>query len=221
MTETLESKPAARRGVRQFPAWASVVVIVVALAAAAGIVYWYFTTGPSGGQTVVLDRGVDDGVKTLAADKNWRVISGNSVLRVTRDRNGALQAAFDFVHYDFLAPEQFAVLNNGRRLAMDGAMAQQIGLSDQQVAKLRQNVRRGFRIEIPEADKQRLLGLFKDYLGASDSARESRETALLRAMEEVGDRTAAAARQTTADAAAQVKDALTPQQWQKFDQIGQ
>ena len=221
MTELLESKSAATRPVRRFPVWASAVIIVAALAGAAGIVYWYFTTGPAGGETVVLDRGAEDGVKTLAPDKNWRAISGNSVLRVSRDRSGALQAAFDFLHYDFLAPEQFALLNNGRRIAMDGAMAQEIGLSDEQLAKVRQNVRRGFRIEISEPDKQRLLALFKDYLDASDSARESRETKLLGAMEEIGDRTATAARQTTADAAAQLKAAITPQQWQKFDQIGQ
>jgi hypothetical protein len=206
---------------RGLPVWASVLIIACAVASAAGAVYWYFKAGPLGGEAVVLDRGPEDGVKTLAPDKNWRAISGNAVLRVTRDRKGELQPAFDFLHYDFLPPEQFAALNNGRRLAIDSAMAQEVGLSDQQIAKIRESVRRGFKIEISDADKQRLLALFKEYLDASGSSRESRETALLRAMEEIGDRTAAAARQATSDAAAQIKSALTPQQWQKFDQIGQ
>jgi len=112
------------------------------------------------------------------------------------------------------------MLNNGRRLAIDSAMAQEVGLTDQQVAKIRESVRRGFKIEISDGDKQRLLSLFKDYLDASGSSKDSRETALLRAMEEIGDRTAAAARQATSDAATQIKSTLTPQQWQKFDQIG-
>jgi hypothetical protein len=216
-----QNKSPVARPARQFPVWASASIIVAALAGAAGVVYWYFTTGPAIGETVVLDRGPEDGVKTLAPDKSWRAISGNSVLRVTRGRNGDLQASFDFLHYDFLAPDQFAVLNNGRRIAMDPAVAQEIGVTDGQLTMLRQNMRRGFKIDVPEPDKQKLLSLFKDYLDASDASREARETKLLRAMDEIGDRTVAAARQTTSDAASQIKAALTPQQWQKFDQIGQ
>lgn len=221
MTQTIEKTSSTTRRPRQLPVWASASIIVAALAGAAGVVYWYFTAGPAIGETVVLDRGPEDGVKTLAHDKSWRAISGNSVLRVTRDRKGGLQASFDFLHYDFLAPDQFALLNNGRRIAMDSAVAQEIGVTDEQLATLRQNMRRGFRIDVPEPDKQELLSLFKDYLDASDSSREARETKLLRAMDKVGDRTVAAARQTTSEAAARIKAALTPQQWQKFDQIGQ
>ena len=221
MTQIIESPPPRTAPPKALPVWASILLIMGALGSAAGVVYWYFKTGPLAGETVVLDRGPEDGVKTLVADKNWRAVSGNAVLRVTRDRKGELQAAFDFLHYDFLAPEQFAILNNGRRLAIDSAMAQDIGVTDQQLAKLREGVRHGFKIEIADADKQRLLSLFKDYLGASGSSRDSRETALLRAMEEIGDRTAAAAHQAGADAAARIHSALTPQQWQKFDQIGQ
>ena len=220
MTDLLEKPPAQARRVREFPVWLSAVIIVAALAGGAGIVYWYFKSGPAG-DTVVLDRGPQDGVTTLSPDKNWRVISGNSVLRVTRDRGGQLNATFDFLHYDFLAPDEFTLLNNGRRLAIDSAMAGELGLNDQQVAKVRDGVRHGFRIDISDADRQRLLALFNDYLQASDGSRESRETALLRAMEEVGDRTAARAHQVGADAAAQIKAALTPEQWRKFDQMGQ
>ena len=221
MTQVVEPTHRKTLPPRAMPVWASALIIVSSLALAAGAVYWYFKTGPLAGETVVLDRGPDDGVKTLAPDKSWRAVSGNSVLRVTGDGKGELQAAFDFLHYDFLAPEQFAVLNNGRRLAIDSAMAQDVGLNDQQVARLRENVRRGFKIEISDADRKRLLSLFQDYLGASGSTKESRETALLRAMEEVGDRTAAAARQASADAAAQIQSTLTPEQWHKFEQIGQ
>lgn len=219
--QDLEPAPAKAKPPHPIPAWLSMLIIAGSIAALGGVVYWYFTTGPASGDTVVLDRGPDDGIKTIIADKNWRAVSGNSVLRVTRDRKGQLQAAFDFLHYDFLPAEQFTILNNGRRIAMDSAMAADIGASEKQIAALRQSVRGGFRIEIQEADRQRLLALFKEWLGASASSREGRETALLRAMDDVGGRTAAAARKTTSDAAAKIKAALTPQQWHKFDQIGQ
>ena len=205
---------------RGIPSWLSLLIVIGAIVGAVYLVRWFVTTGPSGVETVVLDRGPEDGVQTKLADKSWTVQSGNNGLRILRNRDGVLRPAFYFVHYDFVTPAQFEVLNNGRRIALDGAVRAALGVSEQQLAELSEHVRQGFDLQIPAADSKRLADLFADYLAASPSGLEGRETALLRALDEVGDRALADAHRATADAAARIRAIVTADQWKKFEQMG-
>ena len=211
----VQSKPA-----RQLPAWASALIILAAGACAAYLVYWYFNTGPSSGETVVLDRGADDGIKVVAAGWSWRAQSGNNAMRVSKRPGGELQAQFGFVRYDFLTSEQLGALTRARQIVTDPAVAEMLGLSEQQIKSLRQQVQRGFVVEIPESDRQRLVSLFHDYLDAPSAQQPARETKLLNALDEIGERVAGPTHQVTADAASQIRAALTPQQWERYEKMG-
>ncbi|HSU68334.1 MAG TPA: hypothetical protein VLJ39_15755 [Tepidisphaeraceae bacterium] len=205
---------------RAVPAWASALIIVGCIAAGAGLVYWFFTSGPAGNDMVVLDRGPQDGLKTVANNRNWSVVSGNTKMQVRKLPGDKFEARFGYLQYDFLAPGEFDVLNRARRLAADGAMAEAVGLTPEQTEKVKEQVRRGFDLDIAQADKDRLLELFKQSIAASAGSKDSRELALLRALDETGDHSTAAARQQTTDAVAKIRQIVTPEQWAKFDQIG-
>ena len=126
---------------RRMPAWASATLIVLALATGAAVVYWFFTTGPAGADTVILDRGPQDGIKGTPGGRMWNVTSGNTKMQISKGPGDTLQAKFGYLQYDFLTPEEFEVLNKGRRIAVDGAMAEAIGLSSTQTDQLRDQVR--------------------------------------------------------------------------------
>jgi hypothetical protein len=210
----IETKP-----VRGFPAWASTLIIIVALAGGAGIVYWFLTTGPGGNEVVVLDRGPLDGIKPLPGGRTWVVTAGNTTMRVAKLPGDKIQTKFGYLQYDFLTPAEFDVLNKGKRIASDAAVADAMGLSSQQADAIRDQVKRGFGIAISDADQQRLADLFRTWLSAPVAGRDGPELKLLRALDDMGDRTAAAARQVTTDAAAQIQKVVTEEQWQKFEQM--
>lgn len=201
---------------RRMPAWVSVVLIVLALAGGAAVVYWFFTTGPGGGETIILDKGPDDGIKGTPGGRNWTVISGNTKMQVTKGPGDKLQAKFGYLHYDFLTPEEFAVLNKGRRIAIDGAMADALGFSADQSNDLRDQVRRAFNISLPDADQKKLMNLFRAW---RDAPGDSRELSLLRELDQAGDKAAGSARQGATDAVAHIRQIVSPQQWQKFDEM--
>ena len=206
------------RRVRQFPIWLSALIILAMVAGAAWLIRWFITTGPTGTEVVVLDRGPEDGVKALPGGRNWRAQSGNNGLRVSKDSDGQLHVDFYVLHYDFLTPEQFNVLNNGRRIAADPALADELGLSPKQREDLREQVKRGFNLELSEPDRKRLTDLFQDYLAASPAAKEGREADLLHGLDSVGDRVALSARRATLDASSRIQTLLTADQWKKFNQ---
>lgn len=206
---------------RGLPAWASALVIVIALGGGAGIFYWFFTHGPGGNEAVVLDRGPEDGVKALKGGRTWNVTSGNTVMKVSKMPGGDLATKFGYLQYDFLAPGEFAVLSKGRRLAADGAMADSLGLSSEQTDQLKEQVRRGFNFTVADEDHKRLLDLFHAWLDAPETSRDGPELKLLRALDDVGDRSEVSARQVTTDAVAQIQKIVTPEQWKKFDEISQ
>lgn len=198
------------------PAWLSAIIIVVALAAGAAVVYWFFTTGPGGAETVILDRGPDDGIKGSPTGRTWSIIGGNTKMQVNKGIGDALQTKFGYLQYDFLTPEEFEILNKGRRIAVDSAMADAIGLTPAQADQLKDEVRRAFNIAIPDADQKHLLDLFRAW---RDSPGESRELALLHALDDAGDRAAGSARQTATDAVAHIRQIVSAEQWKKFDEI--
>ena len=205
---------------RSLPAWASALIMLACAAGGAYVIYWYFNTGPSSGETVVLDRGVDDGVKVIAAGWTWRAQSGNNAVRIDKKPGGELQAQFGFVRYDFLSSDQVASLIRARQIVADPSVIEELGLAEQQTKVLRQQVQRGFVIDTPDADRQRLTTLFRQYLDAPAAQRSPKETQLLNALDEIGERLAGPARQATADAARQIQAALTPQQWEKYEKMG-
>lgn len=204
---------------RGMPAWASVPIIILAIAGASAVAYWYFTTGPGGKDVVVLDRGPQDGIRTVANGRSWSVVSGNTTMRIMKGIGGKFVTRFSYIHYDFLTPGEFAVLNNGKRIVADNAVAADIGLSPAQAKDLAEQVRRGFEIDLPDADRDRLISLFQKWLDAPESSRETADLPVLRALDEVGDRMTPVARRVTAGASAQIQRIVTPQQWESFEQM--
>lgn len=194
----------------------SATLIVAALAAGAAVVYWFFTTGPGGADAVILDRGPQDGIKGTPGGRMWSIIGGNTKMQVTKGIGDALQTKYGYLQYDFLTPEEFEVLNKARRLAMDGAMADAIGLTPAQAEQLKDQVRRAFNIALPDADQKKLLDLFRAW---RDSPGDSHELALLHALDEAGDKAAGPARQTATDAVAHIRQIVNEQQWKKFDEM--
>lgn len=198
------------------PAWMSATLIVAALAAGAGVIYWFFTTGPGGADAVILDRGPQDGIKGAPGGRMWNIIGGNTKMQVTKGIGDALQTKFGYLQYDFLTPEEFEVLNKGRRIAMDGAMADAIGLTPTQAEELKDQVRRAFNITLPDTDQKKLLDLFRAW---HDSPGDGRELALLHALDEAGDKAAGSARQTANDAVVHIRQLVSAEQWKKFDEM--
>ena len=198
------------------PAWAAATLIVVALASGAAVVYWFFTTGPAGADTVILDRGPQDGIKGTPGGRTWNVTSGNTKMQIAKGPGDTMQAKFGYLQYDFLTPEEFEVLNKGRRIAADGAMAEAIGLSTEQADQLRDQVRRAFNISIPDAEQKNIVDLFRAW---RDSPGDSRELPLLHALDEAGDKAAGSARQTATDAVARIRQIVSAEQWKKFDEM--
>jgi hypothetical protein len=207
------------RAPRPIPLWITILVIAAAIGGAAWFVRAMFFDSRPRERIVVLERGADDGVQKRG-DNRWQVRAGNAWLGVDKDPEGKLSLEFRFWRYDFLPPDAMDTLVKVQRLVRDPAMARQIEVAPEQLAKLR-DIRSQSKVDLPPADADRLRGLWQPYEAAAEpKAKQAAEVKLIRALAEVGRTLEGPTAQSAVERADRARQTLRPEQWQQFDKVG-
>ena len=204
---------------RPVPLWVSVVVIAASVGGAAWFVRaMFFDTRPRE-RIVVLEKGADDGVQKRG-DNRWQVRAGNAWLGVDKNPGGRISFEFRFWRYDFLPADTMDTLVKVQRLVRDAAMAQQVGLTPQQLTQLR-DIRSQGKVELPPADADKLRNLWNGYDSTTEpKAKAAAELKLIRGLDAITRRLEGPATQSAIQRAEHAKQVIKPEQWQQFDQAG-
>ena len=207
------------RAPRPIPLWLTILVIAAAIGGAAWFVRATFFDSRPRERIVVLERGADDGVQKRGENR-WQVRAGNAWLGVDKDPAGKLALEFRFWRYDFLPPDTMDTLVKVQRLVRDPAMAKQIGVTPDQLARLR-DIRSQAKVDLPPADADHLRGLWPAYESEKEpKAKQAAEIKLIRALNEVARRLEGPTAQSAVERAERARQALKPEQWQQFDKAG-
>lgn len=209
------------RPVRQIPAWLSVLV-VLACAAGGGWFVWTTFLSPAPRQKiVVMERGPKDGVRPEV--DHWSIRSGNAWLGIPRSTTpaggGSPDITFKFGN-EFYPEDQRAVLKKVVTVVNSPAVAKSVGVTPEQMRQL-QDIRKGAKITIDEADRARLAQLWTAYESEKDrQAKRAAETKLLKALEALAAKLEEPTLRSAAERAERAKSVLTAEQWKKLESYG-
>jgi hypothetical protein len=206
----------ARPPVREIPAWAVVAVILACLAGFAWFVWANWLRSGPAERIVFLDRGPDDGVKQLLPGR-FEVRSGNAALTVTKKGDNDADLDFRWAKQEYLTAEQIKMLTIVLRLSRDQAMADELGVTPEQMERLKAN-RAKAKVELGESDRLRLKDMFFAYDSEKDKdAKRKAETKLIKALDAVAAQLEGPARQIAADRTADAQTILSEDQIQRWD----
>ena len=132
-------------------------------------------------------------------------------------RGGDPRYSFRYLKKDLLPQDQKDVLLMKFRIMSDDAVAQHIGLTDDQKQKLGKISTNVSAIELSQADHDKLVSLWQQYNSASDKT--GPEKALLAALKDVGNNNLAATKQKAAERVDQIKGILSADQIKKFQDM--
>lgn len=163
----------------------------------------------------------DGGNSTDAnATNRWTIKSGDASAVVRKAGTRAATFRYSYVRDDLLGPDQFQTMVATWRLARDQAMATAVGLSDEQVSKLRAEAA-PIGILISDDDRKKIDDLFNTYLAATtDDARASVDKKTVAALGEIGKRQLDPTKQQLAERVTRIRAILTEEQWAKWKKVG-
>ena len=118
---------------------------------------------------------------------------------------------------DFIPQDQRNRLFAARRLVRDNAAASAIGLSDDQLKRLR-DLRSAIGMTTDKADLDKLTELWKAYQSAAD--KQTAEADLFTGLTVIARKDVDATRDTVTERADKIKAVLTDEQWKKFEAMG-
>jgi hypothetical protein len=128
--------------------------------------------------------------------------------------------AVNYNSREFVPQEQYATLLAGRRIARDETVAKNLGLTDDQVQKLRR-MTGTIGMATQQADVDLLKSLWAEYQAADQPADKlAVQTKLVEALTEIARKSVDATKAVVADRAAKIKAVLTDDQWKQFDAMG-
>jgi hypothetical protein len=209
----------APKPVREIPVWAVIGVVIACLAGGAWFIWTNWLRSGPAERIVVLDRGPDDGVKQVFAGR-YDVRSGNAALTVVKKGDADADVDFRWAKQEYLTGEQEKVLKMILRLTRDQAMADELGVTAEQMERLKAN-RAKAKVELSESDRSRLKDLFLAYDAEKDKdTKRKAETKLIKGLDAVAAKLEPAARQIAADRTADAKSVLSEDQIKRWDTMG-
>src|SRR5205814_10153364 len=112
-----------------------------------------------------------DGVKVsseTARGTTWLVRSGTNLMEVEHPSSGSDVYHLRYNRRDLLTQEQRDLALVRFRVMQDQAMATELGVTEDQVAELKKIPTGAIEMEVSEADRSKLIELFKAWQSASD-----------------------------------------------------
>jgi hypothetical protein len=219
---------------RPLPAWISIILIVLCLGGGGWIMHWYLMGDPISHESTLLDPSkaapiqrnfrngngtpVDQPSVRQVDDSHWVVRVPEATMQVQQfaGKPASIQSLIYNVP-DFVPQDQRNRLFAARRLVRDNAAASAIGLSEDQIKRLR-DLRSAIGMTTEPADLDKLKELWKQYQTATD--KQSAEGDLFTGLTVIARKDVDATRDTVTDRANKIKAVLTDDQWKKFEAMG-
>ncbi|MDB5171582.1 MAG: hypothetical protein JWN51_355 [Phycisphaerales bacterium] len=208
------------RPIRQMPAWLSIGVIVACLTLAAGVAWWYWHRGWAD-NIVLLDHNPNDGVHPAKAGKDqWDASAGPAGAKIVRARNGNLDVNFYFNRMEFLSAEQIKALSAVKQIAADRLVQQELRITPAQLEVLT-DIRAGSKIQLDEAETQRIREAFLVWDRASGAAAKSAaDGGMVRTLDAIASARLQATKASAVQRAEVARKTLTDEQWKQYDAMG-
>lgn len=225
MTEM--SQNAAER--RPVPAWVGVVLIMLCFAAGGGFIWWIVGSPLGGGADFIPDPNHSTPNRprvAFQAPPNPESVRKTSVGYIAQadgtvmnidTANGSPKISFRYLKKDLIPQDVQDTLIMKFRILQDDAVAQIVGLTDDQRQKLSTI---STNVSVPEfssADRDKLTSLWQQYNSSSDKS--AAEKTLLATLKQIGNDNVAATRQRAQDRANEIKSILTADQIKKFQNM--
>jgi Spy/CpxP family protein refolding chaperone len=118
---------------------------------------------------------------------------------------------------DLLTQEQRDLALVRFRVMQDQAMATELGVTEDQVAELKKIPTGAIEMEVSDADRSKLIELFKEWQTGSDKS--SAEKALVAQLGAVGSSSFENTKAKVAERAAKIMTILKPEQIKKFNEM--
>jgi Spy/CpxP family protein refolding chaperone len=220
---------------RRVPAWVGVALVVICFVAGAAFIWWVVRDPLSGGSDFIPDPNGSTSMRPRAV---FRAPPNPESIRKTSDDNGGVYVAqafgtvmnieenngnpkytFRYLKKDLLPADIKDVLLMKFRIMQDDAVAQHIGLTDDQKQKLGKISTNVTNLAPPPADREKLVAQWQQYFAANDAGKSDAEKTLLATLKQVGDDNVASTRQKAEDRANEIKGILSADQIKKFQDM--
>jgi hypothetical protein len=164
------------------------VIVAAALSVVATVVVgWYVWRSRKHAQTMTASEGGQPKPNTMAnwspatfssaapeavrqtSDKSWSVKGGRAFMQVRRKSDESLEVRFVYPFDDFLSPESISLVQMRWRLSSVEKAADSLSITAEQLAALKA-VSPATDMPVKTPEKERLRGLFEDYLAATDKS---------------------------------------------------
>lgn len=238
MIETQESKT------RDIPIWLTGLVLILCIGGGSYMVWWFLRDQPKQVATIPQDQlanisgvrgntfkgsmGNGNGNPRVVRDQrdlnvdgiqqwgrnSYRAKVGNVAMTVSYTSNNRVDAISPMYLTGVRTAEEAELGVLRMSLIQDPTWRQTLGVTDQQIEKLRK-VPPQLSMKLEPTDRTRLTELWKAYKdGAGDKT--AAEKAVLTALEEIGKKNLQATKDYEADRARRIREALTPEQIQQY-----
>ena len=154
-----------------------------------------------------------DGVRERGRDR-YQVKAGDANADVSKSKDGVWVFRYSYDRNDIATPDQQAAMTARLRLTADSAFAKSLGLTPEQVQKLR-DIPARVGMVVSESDEKRLRDAMDAYAKAA-APRAGESEALVALMREIGERSLEPTKHAFADRARQIGSILTPEQIARF-----
>jgi hypothetical protein len=143
------------------------------------------------------------------SEKSWSVKGGRAFMQVRRKSDESLEVRFVYPFDDFLSPESISLVQMRWRLSAVEKAADSLSITAEQLASLKA-VSPATDMPVKTPEKERLRGLFEDYLAATD--KPAAEKALIEGVTELDATYYDQTRERAQAIADKVKAIFTPDQ---------
>jgi hypothetical protein len=214
---------------RKVPAWVGIVLIVVCLGAGGAFIWWVLGSPMGGGSDFIPDPNHMTPNRprvTFQAAPNPESIRKTSAGYIAQADGTVMNIdtasatpkfSFRYLRKDLVPQDVQDVLIMKFRILQDDAVAQTVGLTDDQRQKLSKISSNLTHLYPSNAERDKLDALWKDYSSGKDKAQAEKD--LLSTLKQVGNDHLAAIRKSAQGRADEIKSILSADQIKKFQNM--
>ncbi len=223
------------------PGWATVAVVASCLVGGAWLLWWFVAGSAPRERTVTFSavprearraRGGGGGAVSsmfrqltksasgvlVVRDGEWRVKSGDAVMRVQKRADGGYDRNFYYDRDGLVPPEELALLTFRASVVNDDAAARAAGITPRQMEAFKK-LQNQTGMVIADADRQQLAAIWEAHAASPDpKVKTDREQAMVERLGAIGKQNLEATKQQMMGRAALVKSLLTPEQLKRVRQ---
>jgi hypothetical protein len=225
--------------VRPIPIWASLLVIILCLGGGGWIMHWYVMTDalsheskllepaasastpnprPTAAQRAAMNAQPANVPAVRKQDDNlWWVHAPEAAMLVDTHASPPTIKVINYTNYEFVPQDTRNLIISARRIARDDAVAKNLGLTDDQVSKMR-GLTGQIGMVTEQADQDSLKTLWTAYDSAQ--SKPAAEAALVQGLTAIARKSVDRTKQAASDRADKIKSVLTADQWTKFNAMG-